>query len=168
MSDLLWSFDQLARFTRFEDPEVRYWAAERLAALFPAEAADAIAPLILDDHDATPELVAEHLGRHGSARHVPALLKGFRKGGGLMPGRCIESLALLGFESVTSLAETALHQRDTSEGSLGMMVSTLADRGTSAGDAHASEMAREFLLRRPELFAEPSALQGAMDLMATR
>src|SRR5262245_52246403 len=89
MPDLLWSFDQLSRFTRYEDPEVRYWAADRLVALFPEEASDVIAPLILDEHDATPELVAEHLGRHGDARHAPALLKGFRKGGGLMPGRCV-------------------------------------------------------------------------------
>jgi HEAT repeat protein len=168
MSDLLWSFDQLSRFTRFEDPEVRYWAADRLAALFPDEASDAIAPLILDDHDATPELVAEHLGRHGDARHVPALLKGFRKGGGLMPGRCLESLARLRFESVAALAETALHQRDMSEGSLGLMVKTLAALGDDGHDARAAETAHEFLLRRPELFAEPSALQGALALMATR
>jgi HEAT repeat protein len=168
MSSLLWSFDQLSRFTRYEDPEVRYWAADRLVALFPDEAPDAIAPLILDDHDATPELVAEHLGRHGDARHVAALLKGFRKGGGLMPGRCLESLARLRFESLASVAETALHQRDVSEGSLGLMVKTLAGSNHAGGDPAAAEMAHEFLLRRPELFAEPSALEGALALMATR
>ncbi len=166
MPDLLWSFDQLSRFTRYEDPEVRYWAADRLVALFPAEASDVIAPLILDEHDATPELVAEHLGRHGDARHAPVLLKGFRKGGGLMPGRCVEALVRVGFEGAPALAQTALHQRDVSEGSLGIMVQVLAEAPEGAAKAQAAEVAREFLLRRPELFAEPSALRGAMSLMA--
>ncbi|HKY30998.1 MAG TPA: hypothetical protein VJV23_00560 [Candidatus Polarisedimenticolia bacterium] len=165
MSDLLWSFDQLARFTRYEDVEVRYWAADRLAVLFPADAPDAIAHLILDDHDATPELVAEHLGRHGDKSHVPALLKGLRRGAGLLPGRCVEALARLGFEDVPALAEAALHQRDIPEGSLGLMVLALAEMGAS-GHARAADVAREFLLRRPELFAEPPALHAAARLLS--
>ena len=169
MSELLWSFDQLSRFTRYEDPEVRYWAADRLAMLFPDEASDVIADLILDEHDATPDLVAGHLGLHGERHHVPVLLRGFRKGTGLTPGRCIEALAALGYEGTHEAAKTALHQRDIPEAALGLMVSALA--GVSAKKKGpsweaAGDHAREFLLRRPELFAEPAALRGAIHLIA--
>lgn len=184
MTNQLWSFDQLSRFTRYEDPEVRYWAADRLAALFPAEASDVIAHLILDDHDATPELVADHLGRHGDARHVPWLLKCFRKGSGLMPGRCVEALVRIGMEGAGDLARAALHEREMSEGALGLMVQALATPPAEAArpstgrpehsgphDQHGQreqhdEVARDFLLRRPELFAEPAALRGALWLFA--
>ena len=165
MSDYLWSFDQLARLTRYEDPEVRFWAAERMASLYPEEAADPIAELILDDHDATPELAAEHLGTHGQPRHVPALLKGFRKGSGRTPGLCIQALARIGFEGTPEMARTALHEKDVPESCLGIMVSALAEMATG-GHAPAADGAREFLLRRPELFAEPAALRGAIALYA--
>ena len=166
MSDLLWSFDQLARFTRYEDPEVRYWAMERLVHLFPSEAPDVIAPLLMDDHDATPDMVAEHLGLHGGPHHVPGLLKGFRKTTGLTPGRCLEALARLGYEGTPDVAETAMHQRELSEACLGLMVAALAEMASKKGSAEAAERAREFLLRRPELFAEPAALRGAVALFA--
>jgi len=167
MSELLWSYDQLARFTRYEDSEVRYWAMERLVTLFPVEAADIVADLLLDDHDATPDMVAEHLGLHGGPHHVPVLLKGFRKTTGITPGRCLEALARLGYEGTPAVAETALHQRELSESCLGLMVNALADMAAGAkGSSEAAERAREFLLRRPELFAEPSALRGAVALFA--
>ena len=166
MSELLWSFDQLARFTRYEDPEVRYWAMERLVTLFPAEAADVIADLLLDEHDATPDMVAEHLGLHGGPHHVPVLLKAFRKSTGVTPGRCLEALARLGYEGTPAVAETALHQRELSEACLGLMVAALAEMAAKKSFAEAAERAREFLLRRPELFAEPSALRGAFALFA--
>ena len=165
MSDLLWSFDQLARFTKFEDLEVRCWAADRLVSLHPNEAPDAIAPLILDDHEATPELVAEHLGTHGGPQHIPPLLRGFKAGSGIVPGRCIEALARLGYEAAPALAQTAMHQRDIPEACLGIMVSALARVG-KAGSGLAADQARELLLRRPELFAEPAALRGAIGLLA--
>ncbi len=166
MSGLLWSFDQLVRYTKYEDQEVRYWAAERLTALFPEEAADAIAELLFDDHDTTPELVAEHLGKYGGPRHVPILMKGFRTGTDITPGRCIEALARLGFEGTPTAAATALHRREMSEACLGIMVSALAEMATAKHSADAADRAREFLLRRPELFAEPAALRGAVSLFA--
>jgi len=162
MSELLWSFDQLARFTRYDDPEVRYWAADRLVTLFPAEAADVIAELLLDDHDTTPELVAQHLGRHGGPHHIPIVLRGFRNGEGLLPGRCFDALTRLGYETAPMIAETALFRRDLSEPCLAMIVASLAEC-TAPGSA---ERAQEFLLRRPELFAEPSALRAAVRLSA--
>ncbi len=164
MSALLWSFDQLARFTRYEDFEVRYWAAERLASLFPKEAPDVIAGLILDDHEGTPELVAEHLGRHGGPRHIPVLLRGFRHGSDLTAAHCIEALARLGYEGTPETAATALHRREMSEPCLGLMVSALAEMSATHGHPGAGDIAGDFLLRRPELFAEPGALRGAIRL----
>jgi hypothetical protein len=73
-----WSFNDLARFLRFEDPEVRYWAADRLARHYTKEATDVLAPYLFDDHDLTPELVAAHLGRHGGPGHLTVLARGAR------------------------------------------------------------------------------------------
>ncbi len=162
MSELLWSFDQLARFTRYDDPEVRYWAADRLVTLFPAEAADVIAELLLDDHDSTPELVAQHLARHGKPHHIPVVLRGFRHSEGLLPGRCFDALARLGYENAPMIAETALFRRDLSEQCLAIIVAALAESAAPG----AAERAHEFLLRRPELFAEPAALRAAVRLSA--
>ncbi len=166
MSNLLWSFDQLVRFTRYEDTEVRYWAAERLVALFPKEAADPIADLLLDEHDATPDLVAEHLGRHGSSRHVPLLLRGFRNGSHTTPGRCLEALTRLGYEGTAALAAQAAHRRDLSDECLGVVVAALVGPDAARAGAEAADRARELLLRRPELYAEPAALRAAVWLFA--
>jgi len=78
VSDLLWSFDELVRFTKWEDAEVRFWAIDRLIRHYAADCCDAIAPFLLDDHDATPAMVARHLGEHGSARHHAILVRGFK------------------------------------------------------------------------------------------
>lgn len=163
MSERLWSLDQLTRFTRYEDPEVRYWAADRLISLFPVEAPDAIVELVLDDHDATPEIVVEHLARHGSQRHVPMILRGFKKGNGLLSGHCVDALQRLGYDGIADIATTALHQRDVPEGALAMMVSALA-RIDGEAPGSGRDRARDFLLRRPELFAEPAGLRGAAAL----
>lgn len=165
MSDRLWSLDQLTRFTRYEDSEVRYWAADRVISLFPAEAPDAIVDLVLDEHDATPEIVIEHLAKHGSKRHVPMILRGFKKGSGHLSGHCLDALQRLGYDGTAELAATALHQRDIPEDSLAMMVAALA-RMDGEGPGSGRDHARDFLLRRPELFAEPAGLKGATLLWA--
>jgi hypothetical protein len=165
MSERLWSLDQLTRFTRYEDSEVRYWAADRAISLFPAEAPDAIVDLVLDEHDATPEIVVEHLARHGAMRHVPMIIRGFRKGNGLLSGHCLDALQRLGYDGTAELAATALHQRDVPEASLAMMVAALA-RMDGEAPGGGRDRARDFLLRRPELFAEPAGLRGAALLWA--
>ncbi len=165
MSERLWSLDQLTRFTRYEDSEVRYWAADRVISLFPAEAPDAIVDLVLDEHDATPEIVVEHLAQHGSKRHVPMILRGFKKGNGHLSGHCLDALQRLGYDGTAQLAGTALHQRDVPEGSLAMMVAALA-RMDGEAPGSGRDQARDFLLRRPELFAEPAGLRGATLLWA--
>lgn len=164
MADLLWSFEQLARYTRFEDPEVRYWAADRLTHLYPDSASDAVASLLFDDHDSTPFLVASHLGEHGSLSHAPALVGGFRKTSGALPGHCLAALARLGYADAPSMAREALHRRDLNEEALAQMVAGLADMAASAGSEDAADAAREIVLRRQELYADPLALQGCFKI----
>src|SRR5260221_12600352 len=78
MTERLWQVKDLERFLRFEAPEVRFWAADRLARHYPEEATERIAPYLFDDHDITPELVASHLGRHGGPEHLPLLSRAVR------------------------------------------------------------------------------------------
>ena len=54
MTERLWPFKELARFLRYEDPEVRFWAADRMVRHYPEEAT---APLLA------------HL-RHKMAQHI--------------------------------------------------------------------------------------------------
>lgn len=173
MPDRLWSFEQLARFTRYEDAEVRYWAAERLVHLYPERAATATADLLFDDHDSTPTLVASHLGQQGDESHVPALTRGYRRGSGELSGHCLAALAKLGAPAAPKLAREALHRRDLTEGSLALIVAGLAEMASdrepriAAGKAHreeASDAAMEILLRRQELYADPAALAGCLKI----
>jgi hypothetical protein len=178
MADSLWTFDQLARLTRFEDAEVRYWAADRLVHLYPRRAPEVLGGLLFDDHDSTPGLVASHLGTHGRATHFPLLSRGFRRGSGSIAGHCLEALARLGAPDAPALAREAVHRRDLAEDSLARIIDGLTqlhaggEAGADAGAApptipgslstreDAADAAREILMRRPELFAETAALNA--------
>ncbi|HXI04321.1 MAG TPA: hypothetical protein VNI57_14210 [Candidatus Saccharimonadales bacterium] len=175
MSGYLWSFDQLARLTRFEDAEVRYWAADRLVHLYPERAAEVLAGLLFDDHDSTPALVAGHLGTHGRETHFPVLLRGFRKGSGSLAGHCLEALARLGSPEAPALARESIHRRDLGEESLARIVGGLCEMQAFRDEAgereipqplidDAADAAREMLMRRPELYAETPALHGCFRL----
>ena len=116
MSELCWSYDELVEFTKPDEPEVRYWAVDRLVRHFPVECCDAIAGLLLDDHDATPATVARHLGSHGEEKHHAILVRGFRLLRGLTPGYCLQSLALLRYPGIVELAADALKRGDLAPG----------------------------------------------------
>lgn len=158
MSELIWSFDELVRFTKWEDAEVRFWAIDRLIRHFPDTCADAVAPFLLDDHDATPTAVARHLGEHGGTRHHAILLRGFKLLRGNLPGHCLQALARLGYPGTVDIAASALQRGDLTESSIGMIVEALADLGTAA----ARELVREFVARKGEILAEPTAFRGAL------
>lgn len=162
MPQHLWSFEDLARFTRFEDAEVRYWAADRLVHLYPDRAAGAIAELLFDEHDSTPALVAEHLAAHGTDSHLPLLARGYTRGSGVLPGLCLAALARLGYEDSPALARAALHRRDLAEEALPPIVAGLAEMAVARSSEDAADAAREIVLRRPELYAEPQALRGCL------
>ncbi len=89
MSERMWSVKDLGRFLRFEDPEVRCWAADRLMRHHPAEATDVIGPFLFDDHGTTQEMVADHLARHGGRQHLEQLAKGLRHLRGLPAARSL-------------------------------------------------------------------------------
>lgn len=161
MSDLIWSFKELERFTKWEDSEVRYWAIDRLIRHYPEECCDAIAGFLLDDHEATPTAVARHLGERGSPKHHAILLRGFRVLRGLTPGYCLQALARLGYPSTVELAGSALQRGDLTEPALGMIVEALADLGTPS----ARDMVREFVSKKVELLAEPAAFRGVLKVV---
>ena len=72
MPDLIWSFDELTRFTKWDDPEVRHWAIDRLIRHYPNRCCDVIADYVLDDHESTPTMVASSsgIGRHRTGRNA--------------------------------------------------------------------------------------------------
>jgi hypothetical protein len=164
MGNSLWSFDQLARLTRFEDPEVRFWAADRLIHIHPKRAPEVIAGLLFDDHDSTPELVASHLGTHGRETHFPLLVRGFRRGSGSLAGHCLSALARLGCPEAPALAREAIHRRDLGEDSLARIVGGLCKLHTARGSEEAADAARDLLMRRPELYADTTTLQGCFQI----
>jgi HEAT repeat protein len=163
MSDCIWSFDELVALTTAEDPEVRYWATDRLIRHFPGECCDAIVELLLDDHEVTPTIVARHLGDRGGAKHHAILVRGFRLLRGVTPGLCLQALARLGHPSVVDLASDALKRGDLTEPALAIIVESLAELGTP----DAKQLVREHLSRRVELLAEPAALRGALRIVDT-
>ena len=164
MSEMIHGFDALVRFTKWEDPEVRYWAIDRLIRHFPEDCCDAIAPFVMDDHDATPAMVARHLGEHGGPKHHAILLRGFKVLRGMTPGFCLQALARLGYPGIGDLASAALQRGDLNEPALAMIVETLADMGQVTGAA----IVREFINKKVELLAEPAALRGALKVAEAR
>src|SRR6059036_2759310 len=115
MPQRLWSFNDLARFLRFEDPEVRYWAADRLARHYTREATDLLAPYLFDEHDLTPELVATHLGRHGGVEHIPLLSRAVRVLRQMPAARALEALVRLRAPEAIDLVRAAHDRRDFDE-----------------------------------------------------
>src|SRR5215470_11698393 len=158
MAERLWSFNDLARFLRFEDPEVRYWAAERLARHHTKEATDLLAPYLFDDHDMTPELVASHLGKHGGPGHHKVLARGVRTLRGTPAARALEALVRLRSPESLDLVHQAFDRRDFDEECWAFILDALAERE----DAPARSELQAFLKKRADWFGSPSILASAL------
>jgi len=158
MSEKLWSYEQLVYHSKSEDPEVRYWAVERLVRDYPERAAGPIAILLLDDHDQTPNLVAEHLGRYGSAEHFSILTRAFRRMGGQTPALCFEALVKLGYPDAVSLARGALEKGNLPSATIAIVLDALSTIDSDAARA----LVRETLDRHVELLVEPPAFQALL------
>jgi hypothetical protein len=158
----IWDFDDLLRFAASEDAEVRFWAVDRLIRHHPVRCCDAVSELLLDDHDATPAMVARHLGQHGDSSHHAVLVRGFRLLRGLTPGYCLHALVRLGYSGVVDLAADALKRGDLEEPALAIIVEALAEQGSS----EAEQLLREYIDRKGELLAEPTALRGVLRVVA--
>lgn len=158
LSQPIWTFEDLVRFTGSEEPEVRFWAIDRLIRHYPVQCGDTVAEFLLDDHDATPTVVARHLGKYGKARHQAILLRGFRLLRGATPGFCLQALARIGHTGIVDLAASALIRDELDERALAVMLETLADLGTP----EARSLVRDIVARKPELLVEPIAMRGAL------
>ncbi len=158
MSEFIWSFKELARFTRWEEPEVRFWAIDRLIRHFPEESCDVIADFVMEDHEVTPGAVARHLGEYGGSQHHAILVKGFRLLRGLTPGLCLQALARLGYSATVDLAESALERGDLTEPAQAIIIESLSVLGSES----ANEVIRRYVARRPELLLDPTALHGIL------
>jgi len=163
MSEIIWGFDDLVRLVKSGDPEVRYWAVDRLVRHFPTRCSNAVADLLLDDHDLTPTTVARHLGEYGGAEHHAVLLRGFKLLRGLTPGFCLQALARLAHPGVLDLASAARKRGDLTEQALAIIVETLAEIDTEKS----KKIVREYIARTVELLAEPAALRGALQVVTT-
>lgn len=158
MTERMWSVKDLGRFLRFEDPEVRCWAADRLMRHHPAEATDLIGPFLFDDHGTTQEMVADHLARHGGRQHLEPLAKGLRHLRGLPAARSLKALVELRAPDAIDLVRSALNRRDFDEECWAYILEALAGRG----DPGAREVLREFLQRRTDWCGAPPILASAL------
>jgi HEAT repeat protein len=158
MPERLWSLNDLARFLRFEDPEVRYWAADRLGRHYTREATDLLAPYLFDEHDLTPELVAAHLGKHGGAAHLPVLARGVKTLRGLPAARALEALIRLRAPEALEAVKEAFDRRDFEEECWSYILDALAERG----DAPARRELLAFLKRRADWVGSPAILASAL------
>jgi hypothetical protein len=161
MSRLTQKFEELVGFTKSSEPEVRFWAVDRLVRHFPADCCDAIAELLLDDHEATPALVARHLGEFGGPSHHAVLVRGFRLLRGLTPGFCLQALVRRRDARAVELASDALKRGDLTEPALAIIVEALADLGSD----EAQEIIREYVERKVEILIEPAALRGVLQVV---
>jgi hypothetical protein len=163
MTDRLWSFSELQRFIRFEDPEVRYWAADRLARHYPEQAADTLAPYLFDEHDLTPEVVAGHLARHGGRDHFAVLARGVKSLRGLPAARSLEALVRLRAPEAVDLVKAARGRRDFDEECWTYVVEALAD----SEDPPARRELREFLKTRADWSGLPPFFRSALKITDT-
>ena len=82
MEKLLWTFDQVAQFSRHPDPPVRRWAAERLIKRFPDQAGSVIVEALDDADWILPNRAARFLADTGeSGRYGPELMERLRRPG---------------------------------------------------------------------------------------
>jgi DNA-binding transcriptional ArsR family regulator len=160
MTERLWPLKDLARFLRYEDPEVRYWAADRLIRHHPEEATPLLAPYLFDEHDLTPEIVAVHLGRHGGPEHAAHLARGVRTLRGSAAARALEALVRLRAKGSVELVRDAFDRRDFNEESWSWILGALAERA----DEPAHDALRAFLDKRADWFGSPAMLRSALSI----
>jgi hypothetical protein len=158
MTARLWSLNDLSRFLRYEDPEVRYWAADRLSRHYPEAATPLLAPFLFDEHDLTPELVAVHLARHGGPDQFAVLTRGVKTLRGLSAARALEALVRLKAPDGLDLVKAAFSRRDFDEDCWSCVAEALAE--ADAPPAH--HALREFLTARADWAGLPAVLGAAL------
>ncbi len=92
----LWSPERLISLCSHRDGDVRSWAADRLAGLFPEEAAATMVRLLADPERS---VVVEAIGffrDHPEERYADELLAALKRSSGRIAGRLSKAVALLG------------------------------------------------------------------------
>lgn len=158
MSDGIWSKKDLERFLRYEDPEVRFWAAERLSRQFPDESVQALAPYLFDEHELTPEVVAGYLGRHGGPEHIPHLTRAVSRLRGLPAARALEALVRLRAPGAADLVRSSAARRDFDEECWSAILEALSEQADAASRAELQAILR----RRADWVGSPSILGSAL------
>jgi HEAT repeat protein len=158
MGERIWTRKDLERFLRYEDPEVRFWAADRLSRHFSEESVPALAPYLFDEHDLTPEVVAGHLGKHGGAEHVAPLTRAVTQHRGLPAARALEALVRLRAPAAIDLVRTAAGRRDFDEECWSAILEALSEQSDAASRAELQAILR----RRADWVASPLVLGSAL------
>jgi HEAT repeat protein len=65
----IWSLEKLTTLVRHQDPEVREWAMDKLAALYPQAASDAAVTLLDDKNVSVSGIAVDYLLDHPSESH---------------------------------------------------------------------------------------------------
>ena len=158
MADRIWSQKDLERFLRYEDPEVRFWAADRLSRHYSDGAAATLAPYLFDEHEVTPELVAACLGENGGPEHVPHLTRAVANLRGMPAARALEALIRLGAPEALDLVRTAASRRDFDEEAWTAILEALSEQG----EAGARAAFQDVLRRRADWVGLPAVLGSAL------
>ena len=158
MTQRIWKLEELQRFLRYEDPEVRCWAADRIARHHPDEAGRLLAPYLFDEHDVTPELVAGHFARQGMAENVPQLTRAVGTLRGRPAARALEALLRLRDRPALKAARAAFDRRDFDEECwVGIL-----DALSAWNDEEARVVLAAFLDLRTDWFGSPGILRSAL------
>jgi hypothetical protein len=163
MNQRLWTFQDLQRFLRYEDPEVRFWAADRMVRHYPDEAPAALAAYLFDEHEMTPELVAAHLGRHGGGEHLAALARAARTHRGLAAARALQAMIRLRAPDAINLVRSAYDRKDFDEECWSELLEALAERGDGAARATLEAV----LKNRADWVGSPPVLRSALRVAET-
>jgi hypothetical protein len=161
MSRRVWSFDDLARFLRYEDPEVRAWAVDRLVRHYDDQATELIAQYLFDDHEMTPEVVAAHLARHGKPAHIPLLERAVKSLRGLPAARALEALVRLRAPGAIDQVRAASGRKDFDVECWAQVAEALA----GSPEPPARRELRDLLQRRADWFGRPPLFRAALGIV---
>jgi hypothetical protein len=113
VEQLLWTFEDLRRFTTHPDTPVREWAVERLIKHFPDQADDVLVTVVDDPRGYVAFKALEFLGRSGQGdKYGPILWEHWPRIQGDNRGHLAMALARLGYRPAMPLIVRHLQQPD--------------------------------------------------------
>ena len=153
----LWSAERISGLVRHKDPEVREWAMDKLAALYPQAAPDAAVTLLDDKNRSVSGIAMDYLLDHPSESHKDILLRSYKNGSGAIAGRTVGVLSKLGDTRVTDVFHDKYGSLRKIEADLNGYSTSLMH--LSALDAHE---ARDIIKNALTAFADVGNVQAAL------